>query len=115
MDRESAELRYRDVNSLAEISRDAAVVLDFIGPEQYRNSLDAIGRSLRAKGFVTPFDDAAFSLELDLFNLEQLRSRCSGLFPSLPMKCHRGANFLIGLGQTIPVLSETAKARLLGL
>jgi hypothetical protein len=107
-------LRYRDVSSLADISRDIAVVVDFVGLEEYRSSLDAIGRSLRAKGFVTPFDDAHFSLELDLFNLEQLRSRCSGLFPSLPMRCHRGLDFLIGLGQTIPALSGGAKARLLG-
>lgn len=73
-----------------------------------------IGRSLRAKGFVTPFDDAMFSLELDLLNLENLRVRSSSLIQSLPSQCHRGVDFLLGLGQTISVLSADAKTRLLG-
>ena len=107
-------MRYRDVNALADISRDAAAVVDFIGQSEYLSSLEAIGRSLRAKGFVTPFDDAMFSLELDLLNLEVLRTRSSGMFQSLPERCHRGVDFLIGLGQTIPVLSVAAKTRLLG-
>src|ERR1039458_6017651 len=107
-------MRYRDLNGLGDISRDAAVVVDFIGEEVYRRSLETIGHSLTAKGFVTRFDDAMFSLELDLLNLERLRARWSGIFQSLPEKCHRGVDFLIGLGQTIPVLSTQAKTRLLG-
>ena len=107
-------MRYRELNELADISRDAAVVVDFIGAEDYRRSLETIGQSLRAKGFVTRYDDAMFSLELDLLNLEILRARSSGIFQSLPEKCHRGADFLIGLGQTIPVLSTEAKTRLHG-
>src|ERR1017187_4018930 len=107
-------MRYRDLNGLGEISRDAAVVVDFIGEEVYRRSLETIGHSLTAKGFVTPFDDAMFSLELDLLNLERLRARYSGVFKSLPEGCHRGVDFLIGLGQTIPTLSAEAKTRLLG-
>jgi hypothetical protein len=46
-------VRYRAVNDLRDISRDVAVVVDFIGQDQYRNSLESIGCSLRAKGFVT--------------------------------------------------------------
>lgn len=107
-------MRYRDINDLADISRDAAAVADFIGQDEYLSSLEAIGRSLRAKGFVTPFDDAMFSLELDLLNLEMLRTHSAGVFQSLPQRCHRGVDFLIGLGQTIPILSMEAKTRLLG-
>ena len=107
-------MRYRAVSDLADFSRDVAVAVDFIGQEEYRSSLEMIGHSLRTKGFVTPFDDAMFSLELDLLNLEILRVRFSGIFQSLPPECHRGVDFLIGLGQTIPILSTEAKKRLLG-
>jgi hypothetical protein len=107
-------MRYRAVSDLTDISRDAAVVVDFIGLREYRSSLEAIGQALRAKGFVTPFDDEMFSLELDLLNLEMLRDRSHGTFQSLPEKCHRGVDFLIGLGQTIPILSAEAQTRLLG-
>ena len=88
-------MRYKDLNDLADISRDAAVVVDFIGEEEYLHSLETIGHSLRAKGFVSPFDDATFSLELDLLNLERLRANSSGVFKILPAKCHRGVDFLI--------------------
>jgi hypothetical protein len=107
-------VRYRTVNNLSDISYDAAVAVDFIGQDEYRDALDSLGRSLRAKGFVTPFDDAWFGLELDLLNLERLRAKTSGLFQSLPEPCHAGVDFLIGLGQTIPHLSAKAKTRLLG-
>jgi hypothetical protein len=107
-------MRYREINDVGDFSRDVAVVIDFIGQEEYRRSFAAIGKSLNLKGFVTPFDDALFALELDLFNLEMLRTKCSGNFQSLPEKCHEGVSFLIGLGQTIPVLSPGARVRLLG-
>jgi hypothetical protein len=90
------------------------VVVDFIGEEEYLRSLETIGHSLRAKGFVSRFDDALFALELDLLNLERLRRSESGTFRKLPRQCHRGVDFLIGLGQTIPILSTPAKTRLLG-
>src|SRR5271154_6156445 len=86
--KEEQTVRYRDVNSLADFSREAAAAIDFIGQAEYRSSLEMIGRSLRAKGFVTPFDDAMFSLELDLWNLENLRVCSSGLISSLPSQCH---------------------------
>jgi len=76
--------------------------------------LESIHRSLNAKGFVTTFDDANFALELDLLNLEIIRAQGSGKFTHLPKQCHAGVDFLIGLGQTISVLSENAKVRLLG-
>lgn len=107
-------MRYRDVSSVADISGDISVVMDFIGVDEYRKSLSRIHRSLNSKGFVTPYDDAAFALELDLLNIEMLRSECGGQFTIFPAKCHAGVDFLIGLGQTIPVLSTGAKTRLLG-
>jgi hypothetical protein len=109
-----AEMRYRTVSDIEDINRDIAVVSDFIGQDKYRSSLEKIGTSLRAKGFVTPFDDEMFALELDLLNLEKLRDPSGRLSCFPPPRCHRGLDFLIGLGQTIPVLSSTAKTRLLG-
>lgn len=106
-------MRYRDVSDLSDISRDASVVIDFIGQDEYRGAFASIHRSLNAKGFVTPYDDAAFALELDLFNLENLRAEDGGTF-HFPPQCHAGVDFLIGVGQTIPHLSTAAKARLLG-
>ena len=107
-------MRYRDINDLRDFTRDVASVVDFVGEAEYRLALDELGRSLRAKGGVTPNDDLVFSLELELFNLELLRERCGGSFKSLPSQCHSGVDFLLGLGQTIRVLSESAKTRLLG-
>jgi hypothetical protein len=107
-------MRYRKVSSVADISGDISVVMDFIGVNEYRESLSRIHRSLNSKGFVTPYDDAAFALELDLLNIEMLRVECGGDFRIFPEQCHAGVDFLIGLGQTIPVLSTKAKTRLLG-
>ncbi|HEY4739230.1 MAG TPA: hypothetical protein VIH76_01400 [Candidatus Acidoferrales bacterium] len=107
-------MRYREINGLDDVSHDARVVVEFIGEEEYRQALEKIGTDLNSKGFVTPFDDALFALELDLLNLERLRVQCSGTFTSLPAQCHAGVDFLLGLGQTIPALSEKGKAILLG-
>src|ERR1700674_5905882 len=107
-------MRYRQINSLDDFSRDAAVVVDFIGQKEYRQALEKIGTDLNSKGFVTPFDDAFFALELDLWNLEGLRTQCLGRFTSLPARCHAGVDFVIGLGQTIPALSDKGKTILLG-
>jgi hypothetical protein len=108
------KMRYREINSLDDFSHDAVVVVDFIGEKEYRRALEKIGTDLNSKGFVTPFDDALFGLELDLLNLERLRTQCSGRFTLLPERCHAGVDFLLGLGQTIPALSEKGKAILLG-
>jgi hypothetical protein len=107
-------LRYRATSDLNDFSRDVGTVVDFIGRDEYRESLKSIQRSLNSKGFVTGFDDQLFGLELDLFNLELLRQENGGMFNSLPEVCHAGMDFLIGLGQTIDHLSTSAKTRLLG-
>ncbi len=107
-------MRYRDMNRLDDFSHDVKVILDFIGEKKYQSALEKVGNDLRSKGFVTPFDDALFALELDLWNLERLRTECAGKFTLLPARCHAGVDFLLGLGQTIPVLSEKGKAVLLG-
>jgi hypothetical protein len=107
-------MRYREINGLDDFSHDARVVVDFIGEKQYRQALEKIGNDLNSKGFVTAFDDAHFALELDLVNLERLRVQRSGRFAKLPARCHAGVDFLLGLGQTIPALSEKGKTILLG-
>ncbi len=107
-------MRYRDINSLNDFSRDVAVVRDFIGQDEYRRALEKIRTDLNAKGFVTAFDDTFFALELDLWNLEILRTQCSGRFTVLPEQCHAGVDFLLGLGQTITALSDKGKRTLLG-
>ena len=107
-------MRYRQINSLDDFSHDVAIFIDFIGEKEYRRTLEKIGTDLNSKGFVTSFDDALFALELDLLNLERLRTECEGRFTLLPAQCHEGVNFLLGLGQTIPALSEKGKAALLG-
>jgi hypothetical protein len=107
-------MRYRAINSLDDFSHDVAVVVDFIGQKEYQQALEKIGTDLNLKGFVTAFDDAFFALELDLWNIERLRKQCSGKFTLLPARCHAGVDFLIGLGQTIPALSDKGKTILLG-
>jgi hypothetical protein len=107
-------MRYREINSLDDFSHDARVVVDFIGEKRYRQALEKLGNDLNSKGFVTAFDDALFALELDLLNLERLRVQCSGIFTTLPARCHVGVDFLLGLGQTISALSEKGKTILLG-
>jgi hypothetical protein len=108
------KMRYREINGLDDFSHDVAVVVDFIGEKEYRRALEKIGIDLNLKGFVTPFDDALYGLELNLLVLERLRTQCSGRFTLLPESCHAGSDFLLGLGQTIPALSEKGKVRLLG-
>jgi hypothetical protein len=107
-------MRYREMNSFDDISRDVAVAVNFIGQDEYRQALKKIGSDLNSKGFVTPSDDASFALELDLFNIEKSRIQSSGSVKSVSARCHAGVDFLVGLGQTIPTLSDRGKAVLLG-
>jgi len=89
-------MRYRQVNNLAEISGDIAVVMNFIGVDEYRKSLSKIRESLNFKGFVTPFDDQAFALELELLNIEILRTHSGGNFTGFPLeKCHAGLDLAL--------------------
>jgi hypothetical protein len=107
-------VKYRKITDANDFSSDAAVVAEFIGEEEYRRSFERLGKHLNLKGFVTPFDDALFALELQLLNLELMRDRSHGKFQMIPAQLHEGADFLIGLGQTIPALSDAGKTRLLG-
>jgi hypothetical protein len=107
-------MRYRKTTDANDFSRDAAVVAEFIGQSEYRQSLSQIGKSLNLKGFVTPFDDALFALELQLLNIERIRENSQGKFSMIPAELHEGVDFIVGLGQTIPALSDEGKARLLG-
>ena len=54
-------MRYREMNSFDDISRDVAVAVNFIGQDEYRQALKKIGSDLNSKGFVTPSDDASFA------------------------------------------------------
>lgn len=107
-------MRYRKVTDANDFSSDAARVAEFIGEDEYRASFAKLGNSLNLKGFVTPFDDALFALELQLLNLERMRENLHGKFQIIPAQLHEGIDFLVGLSQTIPVLSAAGKARLLG-
>lgn len=42
-------MRYRDVNSLGDFSRDAAAAVDFIGQVEYCSSLEMIGVGLKVQ------------------------------------------------------------------
>ncbi len=57
---------------------------------------------------IIAFDDLQFSLELEVFNLDVSRRIKKGRFSFVPTDAHEGADFVIGVGQTIPHLSEKA-------
>jgi hypothetical protein len=103
-------MRYREMNSFDDISRDVAVAVNFIGQDEYRQALKKIGTDLNSKGFVTPSDDASFALELDLFNIEKSRIQCSGSVKSVSARCHAGVDFLVGLTKDGITYEVEAKA-----
>jgi hypothetical protein len=107
-------MRYRAVTGNEEFSRDVSTFVDFIGAAEYQDLLWKIGHGLRNKGYVLPAEDLKFSLERELFGLEKFRVACRGEFPTVPKELHNATSFLIGLGQTIPHLSEAAQKRLRG-
>jgi phenylpyruvate tautomerase PptA (4-oxalocrotonate tautomerase family) len=107
-------MRYRALTLAEDFSRDLATFVDFIGESEYRRLLLRIGEGLNLKGYVTRLDDLRFSLELQLLNLELLRQKDSGKFPGIPENIHEAVDFVIGLGQTIPLLSSTAQKKLRG-
>ncbi len=107
-------MRYRSVTTAKDFSRDVAAFVNFVGEGEYRHLLSNLGKSLNLKGYVTEADDLRFSLELQLLNLELLRHTNSGIFVSVPESIHEASDFIIGLGQTIPVLSSAAKKKVRG-
>jgi hypothetical protein len=107
-------MRYRSLTSPAAFWDDVATFTDFVGPGEYMKSLRALHDGLNKKGYVTQTDDLRFSLELQLFNIELLRRQLGGRFPATPEALHEAADFIIGLGQTIPILSPPARKKLRG-
>jgi len=101
-------MRYRSLNTPEDFSKDLAAYTDLAG-EDYLPALERLGEGLNLKGYVTEIDDLLYSLELDLFNLERNRRVFSGQFSFVPTRVHEGVDFVIGVGQTIPHLSERAK------
>src|ERR1700689_58458 len=104
-------MRYRSLTSPAAFWDDVATFTDFVGPGEYMKSLRALHDGLNKKGYVTQTDDLRFSLELQLFNIELLRRQLGGRFPATPEALHEAADFIIGLGQTIPILSPPARKK----
>lgn len=107
-------MRYRETNEVEHFLDDYRVVLGFYGEDNYRKALEQVGRRLRAKGFVTPQDDIEFSLELELLNLERFHEFSKGNISAFPTVLHNAVDFILGLGQTIRVLSDAAQRRLRG-
>ena len=107
-------MRYRALTSWAAFSDDVATFTGFVGPSEYMKSLRALHDGLNKNGYVTQTDDLRFSLELQLFNIEQLRRKLGGRFPGAPEALHEAVDFIIGLGQTIPILSPSARNKLRG-
>jgi hypothetical protein len=107
-------MRYRDLTSGRNFSKDIATLVHLVGEREYWELLCTLGKSLNMKGYVTETDDLRFSLERQLLNLELLRRKKSGKFNVLPSQLHEASDFIIGLGQTIPFLSPAAKKTLRG-
>jgi hypothetical protein len=96
----------------AQFSSDAAAFVDLLGRGKYLQLLLRLGAGLRHKGYVTETDDLRFSLELQLLNVELLRVQTRGAFTGMPGHLHEAADFVLGVGQTIPHLSERARREL---
>jgi hypothetical protein len=108
-------MRYRSINTIEEhLTQDYNELLNLVGKDIYRKMLSDIGRGLNFKGYVTPFDDTAFQLELKLFNVDLHFLQGGEKFTSLPRALHEAVDFIIGLGQTIPYLPAGGKNRLRG-
>jgi hypothetical protein len=107
-------MRYRSKNTADDFSRDVAAFINLIGEGEYRRLLVNLGKGLNHKGYVTETDDLRYSLELQLLNLELIREKVAGQFPGVPTQIHEAADFVVGLGQTIPHLSAHARAKLRG-
>src|SRR5271169_2082762 len=107
-------MRYRSTNTPDDFSRDVAAFINLIGEADFRRLLVNLGQGLNYKGYVTEIDDLRFSLELQLLNLELLRQEVKGQFLGAPEHIHEAADFVTGLGQSIPHLSAEAQLKLRG-
>jgi hypothetical protein len=105
-------MRYRSRNDGAQFSSDAAAFVNLLGQQEYLQLLQKLGADLNHKGYVTEIDDLRFSLELQLLNLELLRLRNEGVLSGVPGHLHEAADFVLGVGQTLPHLSERARLEL---
>jgi hypothetical protein len=97
-----------------ELSKDLAEFVELVGEDVLLRSLSKLGSGLRNKGYVTPFDDVRFSLELQLLNLLLCRDRTSRQIASIPRNLHEIVDFIVGIGQSIPYLSPKARVTLRG-
>ena len=102
-------MRYRTRSDGAQFSSDVAAFVSLLGQAEYLQLLLKLGTGLNHKGYVTETDDLRFSLELQLLNLEFLRIQTNGVFAGMPRHLHEAAEFVVGVGQTIPHLSERAR------
>jgi len=107
-------MRYRSRNNHEQFSSDVAAFVNLIGEKEYLQLLFKIGIGLNHKGYVTEIDDLRFSLELQLLELELLRIQTKGALPGVPPPLHEAADFVLGVGQAIPHLSERARRELRG-
>ena len=107
-------MRYRSRSDGAQFSSDAAAFVNLLGQRKYLQLLQELGAGLNHKGYVTEIDDLRFSLELQLLNLELLRIQNKGVLSGVPGNLHEAADFVLGVGQTIPHLSERARRELRG-
>ncbi len=105
-------MRYRSVNTPEQLSQDAARFAEFLGGPKWLKALFDLGKSLNHKGYVTTLDDSQYSLERELLQFEKLRIEKAGILKGMPAPLHDATDFIIGVGQTIPHLSPTAKDRL---
>lgn len=102
-------MRYRSRSDGAQSSSDVAAFVNLLGQAEYLQRLITLGNGLNLKGYVTEIDDLRYSLELQLLNLELLRIQEKGAFSGVPGHLHEAADFVLGVGQTIPHLSERAR------
>ena len=87
-------------------------VAEFLGEDQYLESIIAIGRGFAIKGSETPVDTLLYSLELQLGAIEVNRRQSFGERLGHREDVHEGLDFLVNLAQTLPALSPDARERL---
>ncbi|WP_133258662.1 hypothetical protein [Novacetimonas cocois] len=104
-------MRYRDINTDDDIIASALSVANLVGQKAYRDILNARISKAEAKGYIAPFEKKILSLTQELRVIETERRR-KKLSTRIFQTCPEGANLLLGIGQTIPHLSENGKKKL---